>query len=683
MKSRQLSLLTLLLVAAALFTPSTASASHFRFGNLSWAPTPTSGQVMFTFLGSFRRDAYGGSGSDGRAITGDIITESTGPTNLNFGDGNFTPTLRFRVTAYSVSENWILGEALNPSTNNAGVLHTYAGAGPYTAQVNNCCRLSSGLNNRGNAGYRLATTVYPTGTNSSPVSSIFPIVFVPRAASSGSTSSFFMPAVDPNGDNVTYRLATDAEAGASGQVPGLTVNSTTGEVTWDNFSLNGTNYWTTQIIIEDRDGAGNVMTQNPVDFLLKIGTPTGNPPSIVINPSAATTVVINNNVSFDVTGSDIDANAVVTLNVAGLPSGATLTPTLPTSGASGISTSFSWTPVSGQAGSYVVTFSATDENGQQVIASKTINVINNQPPVADAGDDQTVECTGATTSVTLDGSGSTDPDNNTLLYEWREGATVLGTTASITVHPTLGTHTYTLTVDDQNGGTNSDNVVVNVVDGTAPTISVSLSPSSLWAPNHTLRDIAATVTVHDNCSSNLTWVLTSITSNEADNGLGDGDTPNDIQNATTGTPDAAFKLRSERSGRGTGRVYTVTYTVNDGNGNSAVGSATVTVATSNGKMIVTPAAIEGLAITGNQPNPFTQSTTINYMLPSQSDVSLTIYNADGQVVRTLVEGTRNAGAQSATWDGLDKDGRPVASGVYFCQLRAGDVIVLSTMTRTR
>lgn len=55
--------------------------------------------------------------------------------------------------------------------------------------------------------------------------------------------------------------------------------------------------------------------------------------------------------------------------------------------------------------------------------------------------------------------------------------------------------------------------------------------------------------------------LVSIRSNEPDNGLGDGDTPNDIQGADYGSDDRQFQLRAERSGKGTGRVYTVTYAV--------------------------------------------------------------------------------------------------------------------------
>ena len=71
--------------------------------------------------------------------------------------------------------------------------------------------------------------------------------------------------------------------------------------------------------------------------------------------------------------------------------------------------------------------------------------------------------------------------------------------------------------------------------------------------------------------------LVSITSNEPDNGKGDGNTVNDIQGAAFGTDDREFKLRSERSGRGSGRVYTITYEAEDQSGNTTTAEVTVTV----------------------------------------------------------------------------------------------------------
>jgi hypothetical protein len=66
-------------------------------------------------------------------------------------------------------------------------------------------------------------------------------------------------------------------------------------------------------------------------------------------------------------------------------------------------------------------------------------------------------------------------------------------------------------------------------------------------------------------------------SDEPDNGLGDGDTSGDIQNAVFGTDDRVFQLRSERQGKGDGRVYTAAYQAEDDSGNASQEQATVEV----------------------------------------------------------------------------------------------------------
>jgi len=143
----------------------------------------------------------------------------------------------------------------------------------------------------------------------------------------------------------------------------------------------------------------------------------------------------------------------------------------------------------------------------------------------------------------------------------------------------VGTTTVTYTAKDPAGNTTTCPFTVTVRDNTAPNISVTLSTYRLWPPNHRMVNITATVRVNDNCSSgsSLDWVLESITSNEDDDGYGDGDTSNDIQNATYNTRDLTFSLRRERSGRGNDRIYTITYKATDAAGNVSRASATVTV----------------------------------------------------------------------------------------------------------
>ena len=74
----------------------------------------------------------------------------------------------------------------------------------------------------------------------------------------------------------------------------------------------------------------------------------------------------------------------------------------------------------------------------------------------------------------------------------------------------------------------------------------------------------------------------------------------------------------------------------------------------------------------NYPNPFNPETKINYQLPNDGWVSLTVYNVLGQEVRTLVAGEKAAGTYTVTWDGRDDSGLSAASGVYFYRLNVGD-----------
>lgn len=105
-----------------------------------------------------------------------------------------------------------------------------------------------------------------------------------------------------------------------------------------------------------------------------------------------------------------------------------------------------------------------------------------------------------------------------------------------------------------------------------PALTVSATPSVLWSPNHEYITVNTNVSVGFSCNG-VTIVLVSVTSNEPDNGLGDGNTDNDI----VIIDDYTFELRAERSGLGLGRIYTITYQATDDYGNTTVASAHVSV----------------------------------------------------------------------------------------------------------
>jgi hypothetical protein len=81
----------------------------------------------------------------------------------------------------------------------------------------------------------------------------------------------------------------------------------------------------------------------------------------------------------------------------------------------------------------------------------------------------------------------------------------------------------------------------------------------------------------------------------------------------------------------------------------------------------------------NYPNPFNPSTKIGYSLPDAEHVTVTIYNALGQKVRTLVDEQKGAGTYELIWDGRDNSGKEAPVGVYLYKLQAGSFSEMKQM----
>jgi hypothetical protein len=198
------------------------------------------------------------------------------------------------------------------------------------------------------------------------------------------------------------------------------------------------------------------------------------------------------------------------------------------------------------------------------------------PPVANAGTDQTVECAGTTTSVTLNGSASTPGSGTINSYAWSEGVTPLGTGSPLSVSLPTGSHTITLTVTDTGGGSDTDDVVINIVDTTAPVINV-VGANPMTVECHTsFTDPGATAT--DACAGSLTV------------------------NAS-GTVDA-----------NTPGPYTIHYTTSDGF-NSASATRTINVVDTTPPSISCPADI----VVALPPNSTATSLVVNYPAVTASD----------------------------------------------------------------
>jgi probable HAF family extracellular repeat protein len=131
----------------------------------------------------------------------------------------------------------------------------------------------------------------------------------------------------------------------------------------------------------------------------------------------------------------------------------------------------------------------------------------NKAPVAIAGPDQTVDCSA---QVTLDGSRSSDPDNDPIVFEWSSGGSVLGTSSILTVSLPLGTNVVTLKVTDPCGASAQTNVTLIVADttppnGSCPAAVTASADSTCQAP---IPNLTSQVIATDNCTPSQALVIT-------------------------------------------------------------------------------------------------------------------------------------------------------------------------------
>jgi len=89
------------------------------------------------------------------------------------------------------------------------------------------------------------------------------------------------------------------------------------------------------------------------------------------------------------------------------------------------------------------------------------------------------------------------------------------------------------------------------------------------------------------------------------------------------------------------------------------------------------------ALEQNYPNPFNPSTLISYQLPKTSKVILKIYSINGQLVKTLINEFQNAGKYTVKWDGKDRNGKMIPSGIYIYSLIGDDYMESRRMVLLR
>ncbi|MBU6399044.1 MAG: HYR domain-containing protein [Verrucomicrobia bacterium] len=493
---------------------------HFRGASIAWEPTPTPGQVVFHITYAARL-----SQSSVPATTNAI--GGTYPTGeyffVDYQNNPFAEApLQVKVVAVNFNEDWYEGTA--------DIANTYFGAGPYLAGIFGANFFQTGngrilnLYNRSGANYVVQTSVSPTTGNHSPTNSLPLVVYIPQSAS----NTFAVPATDPDGDRVRWRLSTDAEAGGGPSPPNLTVNPTNGVVTWNDAGLTLGNY-TAQVVIEDLDSKGNVQTQNPVDFVLTLVSNTV--PSVIASPTNVFNTAPGVAVTFLVTGTNADLGDNVTLTAGGLPATALLSPALPQTGAASVGSTFFWTPGFADLGTHTVTFTATDSTGLQSSTTVTINVVDSHPPIV-----VTLPPPVQTQAVAPSGTAVSLLANVTNLYglpttvQWSvdgtnvQSSSVTPVSGSSLVAPSaqvtntfgyvLGQHTVSVTAADGIHAPATTLTFVTIVDTTPPTILSCPANQAVTLPTNgagvTIPNLTGQVVATDNGTPASQLVISQI-----------------------------------------------------------------------------------------------------------------------------------------------------------------------------
>jgi hypothetical protein len=206
------------------------------------------------------------------------------------------------------------------------------------------------------------------------------------------------------------------------------------------------------------------------------------------------------------------------------------------------------------------------------------------------------------------------------------------------------------------GKTVSCSFTVTVVDETAPVITnVSTSATSLWPPNHKMVEVQVNYDVSENCA--IVERTITVTSNEPENGLGDGDQAPDwkVMNPNL------VQLRAERSGTGNGRIYTITITVKDASGNIGIATTTVDVPHS---MVVKKGAVDvegGKLAATVWPNPSYQYFNANITGLGDAPITVKVVDMSGRVISTL----------TATHNQTIRFGENLKPGIYIVEVLQG------------
>ena len=354
-------------------------AIAFYYGNIGWQRVslerPLGGDSVAVQFNVFQSREWG---FDDSPVVGDIRSGG----NLEFGDGSPFAPVMLTVTSINASENFYFSEYTTT--------HIYPSESDFVAYIESSAKASFLVNNL-NGAFKISTGV----KLSDPANKFSPTVTVPTkipvdlnlTVVNPLLNFFDIDATDADGDGLFYTLTPNGTFGSGGTQPGtrLSVNNSTGVMTFDRTGASGGQFYNGNITITDARGA-YVM----VDFIIKIvACTTPKPAPVFISPTPANgttfTVAELSPVNFTVASTDnTPGGAFNKLTVISQPVGATTTPSLASNGITSyidatlpppsnkIQSVFNWIPQLGQYGSYQVSFEASD--GCEQLTKTVVNI---------------------------------------------------------------------------------------------------------------------------------------------------------------------------------------------------------------------------------------------------------------------------------------------------------------------
>jgi len=382
----------------------------------------------------------------------------------------------------------------------------------------------------------------------------------------------------------------------------------------------------------------NNLTGSPVEFQAA-GVNNKFP---IIASIADVTIREDQDISFTISATDEDTDPI-RYGIRNLPQGA-LFDSLGTK-------QFSWTPNYFQAGKYIVHFMAWDNKGgfDDEAVRITVENVNRIPrisyyePVADLLIGHKI--IGETFRFVVQ---ATDSDNDELSYEWYNNDLLVSSK-----------NFYEFYVADQYNG--------------AHFIEVRISDGYDWV-NHNwsvyvktpveLAHFSAHITEHQNVE--LVWETTTEVAHAGFNIFkksASGGSYKQI-NEHLIKPDGTKKYTFIDESVSVGETYS--YKLED----VSITGAT----TQHDPITIFVSKPKDYKLCQNYPNPFNPTTTINYQLPETGHITLKIYNLLGQEVICLIDEVKDAGYYTAIWNGLDKFGNQINSGIYYYRMVSGSFV---------